>query len=144
MIADERRLGVTCDEYYSGFAARVRTLNQRLIDAMSKFNWVAGYGAAAKGVVLLNHFALGVDCIPWVADVSPHKQGRFLPGTRQPVVSPQNLLDERPPATLLLPWNIRDEVVRRNGAYLDQGGRFIVPIPEVSVIATRDAERNCA
>jgi SAM-dependent methyltransferase len=134
MVDHERRLGIRQDAYYAGFAERVRKLGQRLIEIMATFEWVAGYGAAAKGVVLLNHFALGVDCIPWVADVSPHKQGRFLPGTRQPVVNPQKLLEERPPATLLLPWNIREEVIRRSRQYLDQGGRFIVPIPEVTVL----------
>jgi SAM-dependent methyltransferase len=134
MAAQEERLGIRGDAYYAGFAERVRVLRQRLIETMREFDWVAGYGAAAKGVVLLNHFGLDVNQIPWVADVSPHKQSRYIPGTRQPVVSPQKLLDDQPPATLLLPWNIRDEVVRRNQEYIDQGGRFIVPIPEVAVI----------
>lgn len=134
LIEREARLGVSDDPYYAAFADRVETIGQRLNETMAQFAWVAGYGAAAKGVVLLNRFGLGVDRVRWVADVSPHKQGRFLPGTRQPVVCPRKLLEDRPPAVLLLPWNIREEICRRNRDYMDQGGRFIVPIPEMFVI----------
>jgi SAM-dependent methyltransferase len=141
MIERERKLGVREDSFYAGFAQRVWQVRNELIDALSRFDTVAGYGAAAKGVVLLNSFGLDSSRIPWVADVSPHKQGRYLPGTRQPVVSPDELRRARPEAAVLLPWNIRDEVVRRNSAYLNQGGCFIVPIPEVQIVTSAAAVR---
>jgi len=132
-IAREQSLGVTQDRLYANFSARVRHIERDLKDAMGQFRTVVGYGAAAKGIVLLNAFGLDRKQIAWVSDVSPHKQGRFVPGTGQPIVSPRRLLDEKPDAALLLPWNIRDEVLRRNQAFRDQGGRFIVPIPTVEI-----------
>jgi hypothetical protein len=133
-IAREQAQGASQDRLYAGFANRVRLLERDLKVAMGQLRTVVGYGAAAKGIVLLNAFGLDLKHMAWVADVSPHKQGRFVPGTGQPIVSPQRLLDEQPDAALLLPWNIRDEVLRRNQAFRDQGGRFIVPIPEVEIV----------
>jgi len=130
----ERDMGIFDDAFYGDFAKRVRELKTDLDEAMGMFRTVVGYGAAAKGVVLLNTFGLDRQAIPWVADVSPHKQGKFIPGTRQAVVAPSELERAKPQAALLLPWNIKDEVVRRNQGFLNQGGRFIVPIPEVVII----------
>lgn len=134
MMDQERDAGICDDRTYATLDAQVRQLKIELDRAISQFATVAGYGAAAKGVILLNTFGLTADRIPWVADVSPHKQGKFIPGTGQAIVSPDMLLSEKPQAAIILPWNITDEVIRRNRAYLDQGGRFIVPIPEVRVI----------
>lgn len=142
MIEEEQRLGVHDDSFYRNFAARVWQLRDELISTFAPFGTVAGYGAAAKGVVLLNAFGLDVSRIPWIADVSPHKQGRHVPGTRQPIVSPDELLRRRPDTALLLPWNIKNEVVRRNSAYLNKGGCFIVPIPEVEFVTSAAAVRH--
>ena len=84
--------------------------------------------------MILNFLNLGPDRIPWVVDVSPHKQGRYIPGTRQPIVEPDRLLQEMPDACVLFPWNISDEIRRRNQTYTDRGGRFIIPMPEVTVL----------
>jgi len=130
----EATAGVQRDEFYAGFAARVNRTRVDLEGAMARFQTVVAYGAAAKGIVLLNAFGLDRQRVPWVCDVSPHKQGRFIPGTGQPIVPPERLLQDRPEAALLLPWNIRDEVLRRNQPYRDQGGRFIVPIPRVETL----------
>ena len=111
----------------------MQQIRDELIDAMQRFDTIGAYGAAAKGIVLLNFFELGVDRIPWVADVSPHKQGRFVPGTGQAIVSPDRLLADQPQACVLLPWNIADEIMRRNAGYRELGGRFIVPVPKVSI-----------
>lgn len=129
----ERVIGVDQDRFYADFARRVNDLKRDLLAMINRFDRVAAIGAAAKGIVLLNAFGLTRDRVAWVADVSPHKQGRFVPGTGQPIVPPQRLLDDRPAAALLLPWNLRKEIVQRNRAYHDQGGRFIVPIPHVEV-----------
>jgi hypothetical protein len=133
-IAREKAMGVLDDGFYADFADRVQKLRRDLDAAIGCCRKVVGYGAAAKGIVLLNAFGLDRDRIAWVADVSPHKQGRFIPGTGQPIVSPDRLVAECPDAALLLPWNLRQEVLRRNQAYRDQGGRFIVPIPKVEMI----------
>ncbi len=134
MLADERAAGVFEDHFYANFASRVAALRERLVATIDRYRSVAAYGAAAKGIVLLNYFGLDASRVPFVADVSPHKQGRFVPGTRQEIVAPSVLVERKPDAALLLPWNITDEIVRRNRAYLDGGGRFIVPIPEVTLV----------
>src|SRR5262249_22931286 len=126
--------GVGRDPFYADFSNRVWKLKDDLEAAMSRFTAVAGYAAAAKGAVLLNTYNLDATRVPWVADVSPHKHGRFIPGTRQQIVPTDWLTQELPEAAILFSWNIRDEVLRRNQAYRDQGGRFIVPIPEVQVL----------
>ena len=88
--------------------------------------------------MLLNWLGLGPERIRWVADVSPHKQGRFIPGTRQPIVPPACLGREQPPACLLLPWNLTEEIVRQQADYLRAGGRFVVPQPTPAVITAED------
>jgi SAM-dependent methyltransferase len=133
-IERERSVGVMEDGFYANFAPRVHAIHRDLDAAIGRFRTVVGYGAAAKGIVLLNAFGLTRDRIAWVADVSPHKQGRFVPGTGQAIVSPDRLTAERPDAALLLPWNLREEVLGRNQSYRDQGGRFIVPIPRVEIV----------
>lgn len=134
MVAEERAAGLFEDRFYADFAQRVASLRTRLLATMRQFGTVAAYGAAAKGVVLLNYFGLDASRVPFVADVSPHKQGRYVPGTRQEIVPPSVLVERKPDAALLLPWNITDEIVRRNRGYLDRGGHFIVPIPEVTLV----------
>jgi len=134
MCADERQQGLFDDAYYADFSARVRRRADALLAAIDPFDTVGGYGAAAKAVVILNFLKLGPDRIPWVVDVSPHKQGRYIPGTRQPIVEPDRLLQEMPDACVLFPWNISDEIRRRNRLYTDRGGRFIIPMPEVTVL----------
>lgn len=134
MVRDERAAGLFDDRFYADFKARVARTKSEVVGAIDSFGTVAGYGAAAKGVVLLNSFGLDAERIPWVSDVSPHKQGRFVPGTRQRIVAPSALLEAKPDAALLLPWNLKDEIVRMNRAFLDQGGRFIVPIPKVVIV----------
>jgi SAM-dependent methyltransferase len=134
LVEAEIAAGILSDDFYADFTQRAHATKRDLDAAVRQFKHVVGYGAAAKGVVLLNALGLDRSRIPWIADVSPHKQGRFVPGTGQAIVPPRRLLDERPDAALLLPWNIRDEVLSRNQAYRDQGGRFIVPIPRVEVL----------
>jgi SAM-dependent methyltransferase len=133
MCSDEAARGVGDDAFYASFESGVRHLEVRLSEEIDRFGTVAGFGCAAKAVVLLNTFRLGPERVAWVADVSPHKQGRWVPGTRQPIVHPRRLVEEAPDACILFPWNIAGEIRRRNAAYTDGGGRFIVPIPEVTI-----------
>ncbi len=134
MCEDERSRGIFSDNYYADFSHRVMELKEGLLAAFGEFSSVTAFGAAAKGIVLLNCFGLDAEVIPWVADVSPHKQGRFVPGTRQIIVEPERLLHDMPDACLILPWNIRSEICRRNHDYTNRGGRFIVAIPEIAVL----------
>lgn len=95
---------------------------------------VAGYGAAAKCTVLLNALGEAGRGPIWVADANPHKQGRFIPGVRVPVVSPDRILAEQPDIMVLFVWNLLDEVLARNEEYRSRGGRFLVPIPASKIV----------
>ncbi len=143
-IEQETSLGLGAVSRYERFRQRVEALRLEILDVLESYRSVGGYGAAAKAVVMLNVFGLGVNQIPWVADVSPHKQGRFIPGTGQRIVSPSRLLDEHPPACLLFAWNLAREVAQRNRLYLQRGGRFIVVVPEVREINANTLERMAA
>jgi hypothetical protein len=132
----ERRAGLFTDAYYADFASRVNETKVALLAELGRYQTVAGFGAAAKATVMLNYFGLSTDRIPWVADITPYKQGRHIPGTGQRIVAPDRLLSDRPDACLLFPWNLRAEIVRRNRAYVDGGGRFIVALPQVRVVTS--------
>ena len=95
---------------------------------------VAAYGAAAKGNTLLNHCGIGTDLVEYVVDLNPHKQGRLLPGSRLPVHAPSRLAETRPDYVLILPWNLKDEIVRQLAFIADWGGRFVVASPVTRVL----------
>ena len=123
---------------YTGFAERVATAKQSLLaflnDARRHGKTVAAYGAAAKGNTLLNHCGVGTDLIAYVVDASPHKQGRYLPGSRLPIHGPEKLFETRPDYVLILPWNLRDEIIAEMARVRDWGGRFVTPIPTTEVL----------
>ena len=124
-------------EPYRAFAARVGGLKVELVALLSKLKpegkSLAAYGAAAKGSTLLNHFGIGSDVIDFVADRSTHKQGRLRPGVNIPIVAPEELTKHRPDYCLLLTWNFADEILAQQSAYREAGGKFIVPVPKVTV-----------
>ena len=95
---------------------------------------IAAYGAAAKGTVLLNSFGIGSDTIDFVADRSPYKQGRYMPGVHLPIVPVEQLLERAPDLCLLLAWNFADEILDQQAEYRRRGGRFIVPAPVPRVV----------
>jgi len=94
---------------------------------------IAAYGAAAKGATLVNFFGIGRDVIDFVVDRSTYKQGRYMPGARIPILPPSALVEEKPDYCLLLAWNFADEILAQQKEYRDQGGKFIIPIPNVRV-----------
>ena len=133
----DRSGGLHTLEPYLAFEADVRAAKHELltflIEAKREGKTIVGYGAAAKGNTLLNFCAVRTDLVDFVVDRSPHKQGRYLPGTRIPIHAPERLAETRPDLVLILPWNLRDEIVEQLAYVADWGGRFVVPIPRVEV-----------
>jgi hypothetical protein len=136
--ADERTAGLHGLEAYAAFGEKVkrtkRSLLRFLVDAKERGRTVAGYGAPAKGNTLLNYCGVRGDFLDYTVDLSPHKQGHFLPGTRIPIHAPGKIFETRPDYVLILPWNIREEVMEQMKGVRDWGGRFVVPIPEVAIL----------
>lgn len=134
----EAAFGIGCLETYAGFADQVaevkRSLLEFLIRAKREKKTVVGYGAPAKGNTLLNYCGIRSDFLDYTVDRSPHKQGLFLPGTRIPVHSPERIRETRPDYILILPWNVKAEIVEQMAYVRDWGARFVVPIPHLEVI----------
>jgi SAM-dependent methyltransferase len=137
VLADERAAGMLQPAFYRGLQPRAERIKDDLltflIEARRAGRRVAGYGAAAKGNTLLNFAGVRADLLPFVADASPHKCGRFLPGSRIPVVEPGRLRDERPDYVLILPWNLREEIVAQLAWVRNWGGRFVTAVPALEV-----------
>lgn len=133
LLAREAQAGVASAGFYSGFQQEClrikRELLSFLIAAQAQGRKVAAYGAAAKGNTLLNFAGVRADLLPYVVDRNPAKQGKFLPGSRIPVVDEAHLRADRPDVVLILPWNLRDEVVAQLAYIRDWGGRFAVAVP---------------
>ena len=135
----EQDAGITRLESYGAFASRVQATKRRLLEfliaAKDRGKAVVGYGAAAKGNTLLNYCGVRGDFIEYVVDRSPHKQGLFLPGTHIPVYAPERVSADRPDYLLVLPWNIKTEVIKQMSFIREWGGQFVIPIPEAEVVA---------
>jgi hypothetical protein len=138
LLEDEGRAGLGELATYRAFAERVaqrkRDLLRFLISAKDGGARIAAYGAAAKGVTLLAFCGIRADLLDCVVDRSPHKQGKFLPGVRLPVVAPEALLRSPPDYLLLLAWNLKDEILHQMAHLRGSGCRFVVPIPELRVL----------
>jgi hypothetical protein len=135
---DEAAAGLDGDAYYSNFEPKVRAVRTGLLDFLRKAKAdgkkVAAYGAAAKGNTLLNYCSVGTDLIDYVVDISPHKQGTYLPGSRLPIYAPSRIAETKPDYVLILPWNIKDEVTGQMSGIRDWGGRFVIAIPTLTIL----------
>ncbi len=133
----EEKAGLKTLEYYLAFAEKVhhtkRQLLSFLIETKEKGKTIAGYGAPAKGNTLLNYCGIRTDFIEYTVDRSPHKQGLFLPGTHIPIVEPEAIRKTKPDYLLILPWNLKDEIMQQMACIREWGGAFVVPIPKVMV-----------
>jgi SAM-dependent methyltransferase len=134
---EEQAAGMDTPAFYAGFqreAERVKDeLLTYLLDARRRGRRVAGYGAAAKGSTLLNFAGVRPDLLPYVVDRSPGKLGRFLPGSRIPIVDEQRLRDDRPDDILILPWNLRTELTGQLAWARGHGARFVTAVPRLEV-----------
>lgn len=138
ILAEETQRGLRDPAVYRDFQPRAdRVKNDLLVFLMNQKragNSVAAYGAAAKGNTLLNYGGVKPDLLPYVCDAAPSKQGKYLPGSRIPVLSPTTLRERRPDYVLILPWNIADEVIAQHGYARDWGARFAVAVPQLREI----------
>jgi SAM-dependent methyltransferase len=137
MLEREQRLGVDRLATYADFGTKVEWTKRRLlsflIEARDEGKVVVGYGAPGKGNTLLNYCGIRTDLLAYTVDRSPAKHGHFLPGTHIPVHLPDEIMRTRPDYVLILPWNLKEEIMQQMAAIGDWGGRFVVPIPEVAV-----------
>jgi len=137
LLEGERAAGFNRLDHYLSFGPKVEATKRKLlaflIQAREDGKRVAGYGAPGKGNTLLNYCGIRTDLLDYTVDRNPYKQGRFLPGTHIPIFEPAWITETRPDYVLILPWNLRDEVVQQLAHVRDWGARFVVPIPEVRV-----------
>jgi SAM-dependent methyltransferase len=124
---------------YLGFGEQVKATKRHLlsflINIKNQGKSVVGYGAPAKGNTLLNYCGIRTDLLDYTVDRSPYKQGLFLPGTHIPIYHPDKIIETKPDYLLILPWNIKDEIIEQMSHIREWGGKFVVPIPKVEVIA---------
>ena len=104
-----------------------------LIEARQGGKRVAAYGAPGKGNTLLNYCGIRTDFLDYTVDRNPYKHGRFTPGTHIPIFSPERIRETKPDYVLFLPWNLKDEILEQLSYVREWGGRFVVPIPRVTV-----------
>ena len=134
----EKAAGLDRLETYAGYTTSVEavldSVRQFLATAKAEGRSVVGYGAAAKGTILLNASGARPEQVDYVVDLNPHKQDRFLPGTRIPIYSPDRVAGTKPDYLLILAWNLKDEVMSQMAHIREWGGRFVVPIPQVEVL----------
>jgi SAM-dependent methyltransferase len=134
----EQASGMDRLEYYSDFSSRVERIRSDLLALLERLRRggarIAGYGAAAKGTILLNFSGIGPEVLGFVADRNVHKQGRYIPGVRLPIAPPARILEDQPDYLLILPWNFKEEIMEQQSEYRRRGGRFIVPVPQPVIL----------
>ena len=137
VLAEERQAGLATIGGYRNFAQKAEQTKlgflEFLLRAKRERKSVAGYGAPGKSATLLHYCGVGKDMIEYTVDRSPYKQGRFLPGTHIPIFHPDRILETKPDYVVILPWNLKDEIIKQLHFVRQWGGRFVVPVPELMV-----------
>jgi len=132
--AREASWGVSKLEPYQAFRTRVEETKHQilrlLIEARARGKSIVGYGAAGKGNTLLNYCGIRTDLLEYTVDRNPYKQGKYTPGTRIPIFPPERIRETKPDVVLILPWNLKDEIMAQNAFIREWGGQFVVPIPK--------------
>ena len=135
---DEQAASLHLLETYVSFAEQVRATKRRLlsflIDAKNRGKSIVGYGAPGKGNTLLNYCGIRTDFLDYTVDRNPYKHGKYLPGTHIPIFSPEKIAETRPDYVVILPWNLKDEIVQQLRYIREWDAKFVVPIPDVCVI----------
>jgi SAM-dependent methyltransferase len=138
LLEREIAAGFTRIDTYSRFSDRIKRTKRKLLELLvaikNQGKSIAAYGAPAKGNTLLNYCGIGTDFLDYTVDRSPHKQGRYLPGTRIPIHHPDRIPATKPDYVLILPWNLKDEIMERMDPICRWGGKFIIPIPEPEIL----------
>ena len=139
VLAEEETYGLLRVETYAAFSEQTQKTKHALMDMLLRIKaagkTVAAYGAAAKGNTLLNYCGIGTDLVHFVVDKSPHKQGRYLPGSHLPIHAPEEIDAAKPDYVLILPWNLQDEIIAQLQQIKTWGGQFIIPIPSPRILA---------
>jgi len=137
LLVEEKAAGMTDLAFYADMQGRAEQVKNDLlaflIEAQRKGLSVAAYGAAAKGNTLLNFAGVRPDLLSYVVDKNPAKQGKFMPGSRIPIVAEAHLQSNQPDLVLILPWNLRDEVMNQLGYIRQWGGQFVIAIPKLNI-----------
>jgi 2-polyprenyl-3-methyl-5-hydroxy-6-metoxy-1,4-benzoquinol methylase len=138
LLEREVDTGFTKLSYYLSFGDRVKKTKRNILDFMirakEKNETIVGYGAPAKGNTLLNYCGISTDFIEYTVDLNPYKQGRFLPGSHIPIYSPEKVVETKPDYLLILPWNLKDEIIQQMYFVRDWGCKFLLLIPQVEVV----------
>lgn len=138
VLADERDADLDSMDGYKDFSEKVQAVKDGLLrflsEARDRGETVVGYGAPAKGNTLLNFCGVGPESIVYTVDRSPHKQKHLLPGTHIPVHAPEEIARTQPDYVLILPWNLKDEVIEQMAGIREWGGKFVIPIPTLQII----------
>jgi SAM-dependent methyltransferase len=134
----EQQLGFENLETYTAFDGQVKETKRKLLEfliaARRAGQSVAGYGAPGKGNTLLNYCGIRTDFVDYTVDRNTYKQGKFLPGTHIPIYAPDRIAQTKPDYILILPWNLKDEIVQQLAFVREWGGKFVVPIPQATVL----------
>jgi hypothetical protein len=138
MREKEKGFGLDRIETYERFGEQVKTTKRKLlaflIEAKDQGKRIVGYGSPAKGNTLLNYCGVRTDFIDYVVDRNPHKQGLFTPGTHIPILAPERIFETKPDYLLILPWNLKEEIMEQMKGIREWGGKFVTPIPEPRVL----------
>lgn len=138
LLEEEQSWGIKDPGPYAHFASRVAVKRETLLSLLRELKAagkrIAGYGAAAKGAIMLNAFGIGHEFLDYVVDRSTYKQGLYMPGCHLPIHAPERLLKDKPDYVLMLAWNFKAEILEQQAAYRQAGGQFIIPTPTIEVV----------
>ncbi len=138
MLKKENEAGMLKIEYYKNFQVKIEGIKNDLLEFLLQQKRagkkVAAYGAAAKGNTLLNYCGIKNDMISFVVDANPNKQNKFMPASHIPIVTEEFIRNEKPDFIIILPWNIKDEIIKQLNYVNSWGGKFVVPIPHLQII----------
>jgi hypothetical protein len=138
LLTREREKGFEGLKYYAEFEEKVKETKRKildfLIDTKRQNKTIVGYGAPGKGNTLLNYCGVRTDFIDYTVDMSPHKQGNFLPGTHIPILHPEMIKKTKPDFLFILPWNLKEEIIKQHSYIREWNGKSVIPIPELKII----------